>query len=147
MSQRMRWVLVIGWCIVIYCFSEFSVFTGANTERLLRHLLAYWPFSSQGEGGASPLNFLVRKSAHVTAFGILAILVFRALLPRRWAYVGAWVFAAVYAATDEWHQSFEPGRTAAVMDVAIDASGALLALVVVWMWRRVRHMRRKEFSA
>lgn len=147
MSQRMRWMFVIGWCIVIYCFSEFSIFTGESTERVLRHLLTYWPFASHGDSSASPLNFLVRKSAHVTAFGILAVLVFRALVPRRWAYVGAWAFAAVYAATDEWHQSFEPRRTAAVTDVAIDASGALLALAAVWMWRWVRHVRRKEFSA
>ncbi|GGJ76465.1 VanZ family protein [Anoxybacillus voinovskiensis] len=147
MSQRMRWVLVLGWCIVIYCFSEFSVFTGANTERLLRHLLAYWPFGSQGDGGASPLNFLVRKSAHLSAFGILAVLVFQALLPRRWAYIGAWVFAAVYAATDEWHQSFEPGRTAAVTDVAIDACGALIALCIVFSVRRVQRFKRNEYSA
>ncbi|MBB5324170.1 VanZ family protein [Anoxybacillus tepidamans] len=141
-NNKFWWGLVVIWCLVIYSFSEFSFFTGKNTEQIIRHMLAYWPFA-QGEGDetASPLNFIVRKSAHLSAFGILAALVFKALAPRRWAYIGAWSFATLYAATDEWHQSFEPGRTALFSDVLIDACGALLALCLVWSvrrWKRVR---------
>jgi len=41
----------------------------------------------------------------------------------------AWlgVAALLYAASDEWHQSFVPGRTATPRDVAIDAVGICLA--------------------
>jgi VanZ family protein len=131
-----RWIPVIVWCIAIYCFSEFSFFTGENTKRILHMILSYLPFGGGKEGGPSLLNFIVRKMAHLTEFGILAVLVWRALAPKRAAYVGAWLFATVYAMTDEWHQSFEPGRTATPKDVAIDSCGALLAVIGVFLYTR-----------
>ncbi|BDG37604.1 hypothetical protein PcaKH15_35100 [Parageobacillus caldoxylosilyticus] len=84
------------------------------------------------------LNFIVRKLAHLTEYGILAVLVWRALSPKRTAYAGAWLFATLYAMTDEWHQSFEPGRTATPKDVAIDSCGALIALMVTFFCMRRR---------
>ncbi|WMT19914.1 VanZ family protein [Parageobacillus toebii] len=140
MQQKIqRWSLVVIWCIVIYSFSESSLFTGENTKRILEAVLSYLPFGHDGDDASSPLNFIVRKLAHLTEFGILAVLVWRALERGRMAYVGAWVFATVYAMTDEWHQSFEPGRTAAPTDVAIDSCGAFLALLFVRLymyWKR-----------
>ncbi|OAT72494.1 VanZ family protein [Parageobacillus thermoglucosidasius] len=137
-----RWGFVVLWCIVIYCFSEFSLFTGENTKRILEAVLTYVPFGHGGDGTSSPLNFIVRKLAHLIEFGILAVLVWRALSPKRAAYVGAWLFATVYAMTDEWHQSFEPGRTAAPKDVAIDSCGALLALIGVFFYMRWKKKKR-----
>lgn len=137
-----RWCLVVLWCLVIYCFSEFSLFTGENTKRVLEAVLSYLPFGRGGDGTSSPLNFIVRKLAHLTEFGILAVLVWRALEPMRLAYVGAWIFATVYAMTDEWHQSFEPGRTATPKDVVIDSCGALIALLCIRLymyWKRKKN--------
>ena len=37
----------------------------------------------------------------------------------------AWAIASGYGATDEWHQSFVPGRSADVRDWLADATGAL----------------------
>jgi VanZ family protein len=137
-----RWLPVILWCLVIYTFSESSWFTGANTAQVLQVILSYLPFGGGEEEGPSFLNFLIRKAAHLTEFGILAVLVWRALFPRRASYIGAWLFATAYAATDEWHQSFEPGRTATPKDVVIDSCGALIALVIVFVcrrWLKARH--------
>lgn len=39
------------------------------------------------------------------------------------------LLAAAYGATDEWHQSFVPGRSAEVADWCADAAGALFILV------------------
>jgi VanZ family protein len=36
----------------------------------------------------------------------------------------------LYSATDEFHQSFTPGRHPAVTDVMIDAIGAAVALIL-----------------
>jgi VanZ family protein len=71
----------------------------------------------------------IRKLAHFTEYLILALLVARALRtngewrPRH--AVLAVLFATAYAMTDEVHQLFVPGRTAAATDVLIDATGAL----------------------
>jgi VanZ family protein len=81
-------------------------------------------------------NYIVRKLAHLSVFGLLAVLVWRALYPRRFAMVGAWMFAVICACLDEWHQSFQPGRTPLLSDVVIDAFGAGIALFVVQMYLR-----------
>jgi VanZ family protein len=48
------------------------------------------------------------------------------------------LFAALYAATDETHQIFVPGRNASVRDVLLDTFGAGLGLAVTWCALRVR---------
>lgn len=49
----------------------------------------------------------------------------------------AWGCAILYAFTDEFHQSFVPGRTPSLIDVGIDTIGAFIGLVPVWLqsWR------------
>jgi VanZ family protein len=45
--------------------------------------------------------------------------------------------ALLYGITDEWHQSYVPGRSPDVRDVVADTVGAVLAmLVVAWLVRR-----------
>ena len=86
------------------------------------------------------LDFVARKAGHIAAFGILAVLLWRALAAStvRRAIVWSWVLAVAYAATDEFHQAFTAGRHPAVTDVAIDSLGALIALLVVALWLRKR---------
>ena len=84
-------------------------------------------------------DILLRKAAHMVEYGVLALLVFRALqgtsqpaLPRaHWWSLGA---ALLYAVTDEWHQAFVPGRGPSALDVGFDGAGAFLAL---WIRRRL----------
>jgi VanZ family protein len=78
------------------------------------------------------LDFLVRKAGHMAVFGILALLTWRALAPttawrRPWAW--ALALAVLYAVTDELHQGFVAGRHPSPVDVGIDATGALIAVV------------------
>ena len=54
-----------------------------------------------------------------------------------WQRAGvALLIAAAYAATDEWHQSFVPSRTADLTDVLIDSSGAMIGLTLVFLWNK-----------
>src|SRR5215510_16610240 len=81
------------------------------------------------------LHFTVRKLSHVSEYAILALLWFRAW---RGANVGwsmkwaRWAFAIclAVAATDEFHQGFVPSRGSTPRDVALDACGALVALLI-----------------
>ncbi len=91
---------------------------------------------------ADDLDFILRKAGHMAAFGILAVLLWRAL---GWSGVHrtiAWslLVTIAYAASDEFHQSFTAGRHASPVDVGIDSAGAAIALVavVVWLHRRRR---------
>jgi VanZ family protein len=97
--------------------------------------LIFW-FSSQPDLRIAPdatVDFVVRKLGHMVVFGILALLAWRALatttrLRRPWAW--AFLLTVAYAATDEIHQGFTEGRYPSVLDVGIDALGALVAIAV-----------------
>jgi VanZ family protein len=52
--------------------------------------------------------------------------------------LGAWAIAAAYGASDEWHQSFVPGRSADVHDWYADAIGAAAGTVACWAWGIIR---------
>lgn len=80
------------------------------------------------------LEMLLRKSAHMLAYAILAVLLAWALsarLPRRTALWAALVAALLYAVTDEVHQAFVPMREGRLLDVVIDGVGAALGLLLL----------------
>jgi hypothetical protein len=48
------------------------------------------------------------------------------------------VIVSAYGATDEWHQSFVPGRAMDVQDWIADTIGAAIAVVLYTGWSRYR---------
>lgn len=88
------------------------------------HLSAQPDLSSGIEGW----DFLLRKLGHMAVFGglFLALLYAMPGRPREAAAV-----AVLYAASDEWHQSFTEGRHGTPADVLIDAAGVGLAWLAV----------------
>jgi VanZ family protein len=87
--------------------------------------------------GLGTLDLIGRKLIHFAQYGLLAALWWRALRPRaggRRAALLAFVITALYAATDEYHQTFVEGRSGNPIDWAIDCAGA--ALISVRLARR-----------
>jgi VanZ family protein len=82
---------------------------------------------------------------HLFVYAVLAVLVFRALgqnVESFWIRAPvAWLATTLYGVSDEIHQSFVPGRNASVLDVGIDATGAALGLLLVYLVIRVRNER------
>jgi len=80
------------------------------------------------------------KPAHALAYVGLAGLIARALgggLPPRITavrFVIGFAISVIYAASDELHQWFVPGRSADLADVAADAIGAAVALIACGAW-------------
>ena len=97
------------------------------------------------------LHHLIRKAGHVTGYGILCVLLFQAWyhtffdFPARRLRLRcaglALGMTLVTALLDEWHQSFDPSRTASIRDVGLDVTGGILflaiALFVLKLWRTV----------
>jgi VanZ family protein len=92
--------------------------------------------------------------AHFCEYAVLAFLFFWAQLARgswkgklRLSLAISFVLSAFFAASDEYHQSFVPGRDASLLDFAADAVGAAVALAVIgrwghsFLWRQVRYRR------
>lgn len=103
------WLPVFAWAAVIFAFSSIpSLSTGLGTY-----------------------DTVLRKGAHITEYAILGALLYRALGREALALA----VGIAYAATDELHQHFVPGRHASPIDVAIDAVGLSVGMLV---WLRVR---------
>jgi VanZ family protein len=84
-------------------------------------------------------DYFVKKGAHALGYGLLALSYLRALPKRN--YVLAWILTLLYAATDEFHQSFVPGRNASLVDVLVfDNLGAVAGL---WLHHRFYKTIRK----
>jgi VanZ family protein len=86
--------------------------------------------------GLRAWDFVLRKLAHITEYGLLTALWFWALSPSvrpplRAALGAAAAIALLYAGTDEYHQHFVRGRHAAVRDVLIDLAGITLAVLLI----------------
>ena len=80
------------------------------------------------------------KPIHLFLYSFMALLVVRALsggLPARISSTvagGALVVTVVYGVTDEFHQSFVPGRSADLQDLYADMAGAALGVSACWVW-------------
>ena len=129
-TKLIAWIAVLAWMVVIYLFSA-QPYSGAVTGKYL--------------GDA---NIPIRKLAHVTEYAILLILSRRAIavsfetgVLSRFPGVGALIISALYALSDEWHQSFVPGRSATLSDAMVDTSGALIGLTLLTVFFKLRGLR------
>ena len=85
----------------------------------------------------------IDKLYHFIEYAILGALVARALvkakpaiLPSRWVWHVAVVFSILYGASDEWHQTFVPGRFATLADWVADVLGSIAGVFSVYFYYR-----------
>jgi len=146
MNQKSKraalWSASLIWMAVIFLMSAApGDISGMQSGRLTRLLAACLsPFFEMDAGALQMLETFVRKGAHMTEYAVLFLL-YRASLCHsgvRRAGVKALLMTIGYAVTDEFHQSFVPGRGPAALDVAIDGCGALIAWGAAALFRCVR---------
>ena len=131
---------VLAWMLVIFAAST-DLGSAEHTSRFLIPFL-HWLNPHISGAAIMKIQFLIRKAAHLTEYAVLAMLLLRAVrsgtraaFARQAALV--LVLTALYAATDEFHQTFTPSRTASVRDVLIDCTGAAAGLAIYWAMRRI----------
>jgi VanZ family protein len=137
MKKRKWWVLAaILWMAVNFIFTQLPYSTGENTSGAIEKVI------KTDHSGIEMINFLVRKSTHVLTFGFLAFLLWKSFEIYRFSYVFAWLLTVVYAMTDEYHQSFMPGRVSSLKDVFMyDSIGAFLVLLIAFLIHRKNRLK------
>jgi VanZ family protein len=135
------WLPLLIWIGVIFVGST-SVMSAEHTSRYIV------PFLLWLKPGMSPTAIwttlvVARKCVHVTEYAVLALLLWRALrsVPalrtKTLMIFGATLLGcALFAATDEFHQTFIKSRTPSVRDVLLDVAGALLGLLIAVSFAR-----------
>ncbi len=75
---------------------------------------------------------ILKKSGHMLGYALLGFAYLRASNSRSgWAYLIALLAVVLYAFSDEFHQSFVPGRDSSIVDVGIDTAGACLGMIAL----------------
>ncbi len=113
-TKTKKWLLVIIWA----CFIFF---------------LSHQPDLQSGLPGK--WDFILRKLAHVTEYGILTYLLIQAIsqrqISKRKTMLISILLALLFALSDEYHQSFIVGRNPAARDVLIDSVGIIIASFIL----------------
>jgi VanZ family protein len=137
------WLPLLIWLGVIYVGST-NIMSAEHTSRYIV------PFLLWLKPGMSPkaiwtILVVTRKCAHVIEYAVLALLLWRALrsVPilqtKSLLVFGAVLLGcALFAASDEFHQTFVKSRTPSVRDVLLDVTGALLGLLIGASFARSR---------
>ena len=148
MKWLARWWPALVWACLIWTSST-GAFTTQHTSRYIVPFL-HSLFPHMAWETLLVIHQIIRKSAHFAEYFVFSLLILRGLRAGRKETHLGWALAAVaivatYAALDEFHQSFVPGRGASVWDVLLDASGGVAAQVVaalVMLWGDVRRQNR-----
>ena len=140
------------------------IFSASNDRRSFQHSsriigpLVRWLLPHASEDMVQAMVFGVRKCAHLTEYAILAVLCWRVLKPSDNGSAWSWrragnslLIVALYAATDEIHQSFVPSRQGSAWDVLLDTAGGAVGLLLLrafYRWREAsRQRQRKEVAS
>jgi VanZ family protein len=141
-----RYVLpLLCWLGLIFLGSS-DLASSARTSRILDPLVR-WILPALSDETVEQTLFLLRKIAHLVTYGILAILIWRALRQpvredvRPWSWAEAmWALggAVACAIADEVHQAWVVSRHGTLSDVMLDAVGACLGLLLLRAWGQWR---------
>lgn len=116
-SQRVFLALSLGLMLAIFLFSSQPGYESSSVSFWFARWLAKWI----GEDGA---QFLVRKGAHFTIYALLGFCLLQSFGSRPKSFFWVVAFCVLFAALDEFHQSFVPGRSAQLRDVLLDGCGS-----------------------
>lgn len=133
------WTVVILWMAFIFALSaqpreQSNRLSTGITEKIIYAVEKVVP---DVETDIERLNHVVRKNAHFFAYLVLGLLVTNGLrvsgMTGPKLYVWALFICILYAAGDEIHQLFVPGRGGQLRDVVLDTAGGAVG-ILVYRW-------------
>jgi VanZ family protein len=144
------WLPPLLWMALIFSASGDS--HSYEHSSLFVEPFLHWLFPEMSQAHVEIIHHIIRKCGHLTEYAVLAVLMWRALAqsktrlpPWSWPRVlGVLLIIFLYAASDEFHQSFVHGRTALISDVFIDTAGGVIGLLALWIFHSCRNLQMKK---
>ena len=132
----LRWTMLVLWMCFIFYMSSRSGSESQEQSDLVLSILNFLGLQLN-ESIKNIASFIVRKTAHVTEYMILYILIFRVVTlysNTKKSKLIALFCMVLYASTDEIHQLFVPGRSGMVRDVFIDSIGGIIGVGITFIY-------------
>lgn len=147
------WVVSILWMSMIFYFSHqpANVSKEESGKVLVKmNLLSEDDISSEGDRRVFKLQLFIRKTAHVTVFMVLGILITLSITSSMqnnfMAYIVAYITGTLYGIFDEVHQIFVPGRGPQLRDVALDSVGVVIGVLITALVVEIIRHRSRNIS-
>ena len=151
-------ILVFAMVVIIFAFStqqgKSSVGISGNIVDYLIQRLGLGDFIGNNELIYDNRNYIFRKILHFTEYAILAGLMINLLsllkslklirIRTRHITLMTALFALMVASADEFYQSHIPGRTPRIQDVLIDTSGAIAAILIILLCKKIFDKFKKD---
>jgi VanZ family protein len=135
-------ILSVIWMAVIFSFSAKTADESSAESNAIGMLVGEivipdfeeWSTEEQ-QSFTKDWDYPIRKAAHMTEYAVLGIFLLGALAGKqsvrhKVTAVRAFAVAVLYAASDEFHQYFVPGRACRIYDVGFDSAGALIGILI-----------------
>ena len=155
LSLFIRYAALIAVCAVIFYFSAQPAVRSSQESGVIVDLIKEKIFDDfsdmtpkEAQRTEHTITLIVRKGAHFSVYaavGFTAFLAFVKLSRPKKRYLFAVIFALIYAASDELHQVFVPGRAGMVSDVILDTCGAVTGALPLFLY--VAFHNRKQRNA
>lgn len=134
MKINYKYILAFAWMIVIFLLSNEPAVVSSGRSDLIVHAISTSFHANLSQG---IMTFLVRKSAHITAYFILGILIFNIVkdfrLKSKYIILISTGITFLYAVSDEFHQSFVPGRSCELRDIIIDTTAGIVGVCLFYL--------------
>lgn len=144
-KKAVGWIMLLIWMVIIFLMSHQPGEVSSSQSDLVIKIFEFLGINlnSYFEEMAT---LIIRKAAHFTEYLILFILLYRVLcfyIDKKSAKLYSLLGVFLYAGSDEIHQYFIPGRNMALKDVIIDTSGGFFAMVITWIYEKIKKLKNK----
>lgn len=148
-KKIIHWGLFIGWMLFIFYMSHQTGDESSEQSKFVLYIFNLLGLSLDSYFG-DIATLIIRKGAHFTEYFILFILAYNVVgmyLDSRKAKLYSIIIVFLYACSDEFHQSFVPGRGPAFKDVIIDTSGGIVSCICIMIYNKIRLRKRVMHNA
>lgn len=151
MKRKIYLVLTLIWMGVIFYMSNQPATISAQHSGGVVEFLSNLPYIGNVVTYMMEIDiaeFIVRKSAHMFSYFVLAILLFNTVYEKGQSIEKVAIIALIgvflYACTDEFHQLFIPGRSGEFKDVMIDTTGGFIGSGILYLYYKLKKECRKR---
>ena len=153
--KHITWLPAVVIMVLIFSFSHKpAVNSNENSLTIANKVLAIYEKVTDQQYDAlkrrdqlEKINHFIRKGAHFSEYALLAIAFAFHFFTWKWSKIKIFqlssIFCAVYAMTDEYHQTFIEGRSGQISDVLIDTAGAVTGALFVILFLAILENRHK----
>ncbi len=131
--------VILSACFIFWMSTE--TFSSEHTFSVVRTIISFLASGRLSGEEVDLVHAIIRKLAHVGEYFVLGFLLFRAFRGHssawwswRWFFLAS-VTVLLWAAGDEFHQSFVSTRTGSMVDVWIDTLGGTLGQFMSGIWK------------